>query len=276
MLIASIIIFFVVLVAVVYVFLIMPRVVDSADMDLLCTDYAHRGLHSSSVPENSVPAFELARDAGYGIELDVQMSSDGQIFVFHDDSLKRMCGIDKKLTQASSDELSALFLAGSHERIPLFTDVLKLVDGRVPILIEIKHAPNEIELCKRLCVILDAYQGACAVQSFSPQILEYFKKYRPRFARGQLVTRLGKKQRKEKTAPKNPIVCFALTHMLTNVLSRPDFISIDGKMLGELAFVLSTKVFGSKAFVWTVRTESQYSVCRKKQLNAIFENIHPQ
>jgi len=275
MLIASIIIFFVVLIAVVYVFLTMPRVVDSADMDLLCTDYAHRGLHSNQVAENSLTAFELAKNAGYGIELDVQMSSDGKIFVFHDDNLKRMCGIDKKLTDTSSDELSSLILANSQEHIPLFTDVLKLVDGRVPLLIEIKHTPNEKELCQQLCVILDTYQGAFAVQSFNPQILSYFKKYRPRFARGQLVTRLGKKQRKEKAAPKNPIICFALTHMLTNVLSRPDFISIDGKMLGEPAFLLATKVFRSKAFVWTVRKDEQYSVCRKKQLYAIFEYIHP-
>ena len=82
-------IFVFVLIAVVYIFLIMPRVVDRADMDLLSTDYAHRGLHSSTVPENSLAAFSAACDAGYGIELDVQMSRDGKIFVFHDDTLER-------------------------------------------------------------------------------------------------------------------------------------------------------------------------------------------
>ena len=83
MLIASIIIFVLVIAAVIYVFLTMPRVADAADMELQSTDYAHRGLHSKDVPENSLAAFTLARDEGYGIELDVRLSADGQIFVFH-------------------------------------------------------------------------------------------------------------------------------------------------------------------------------------------------
>lgn len=277
MLVASIIIFAIVIFAVIYVFLTMPRTADSADMELQSTDYAHRGLHSATVPENSLTAFTLARDAGYGIELDVRMSSDGRIFVFHDKNLLRMCGIDKELSDMTYIQIRSLRLKDGIERIPLLTEVLELVEGRVPLLIEVKSAENQFALCKRLCLIMDNYSGAFAIQSFNPQILGYFKKYRPRFARGQLVTKIRSSDSKnDTTVPKNPWVCFALTHMLTNVMSRPDFISIDKHRLGEPAFIIATRVFRCNGFVWTVRTKKQYLICRQKGLHSIFENIRPQ
>jgi len=277
MLIASIIIFVIVTLAVIYVFLVMPRVADAADMELQSTDYAHRGLHSKAVPENSLTAFTLARDAGYGIELDVRMSADGKIFVFHDEHLRRMCGINKNLSDMTAAQIRSVYLTGGRERIPLLTEVLDLIEGRVPLLIEIKPSKNQFQLCKRLSLILDTYSGAFAVQSFDPRILEYFKKYRPRFARGQLVTKIvASKDKNDLSTPQNPFVRFALTHMLTNVLSRPDFISVDGKHLGEPAFFLATRIFKCKGFVWTVKNEKQYMLCRQKGLYSIFENIKPQ
>ena len=251
----------------------MPRVADAADMELQSTDYAHRGLHSENVPENSLASFTLAKDFGYGIELDVRMSSDGKIFVFHDENLLRMCGINKNLSDLNSAQLRSFFLKGGRERIPLFEEVLDMVEGRVPILIEIKSAKNQFALCKRLALLLDTYSGSFAIQSFDPRILEYFKKYRPRFARGQLVTKV---KGNDPSAPKNALVRFALTHMLTNVLSRPDFISIDGNHINEPAFFLATRVFKSKGFVWTVKTKKQYMFCHQKGLYSIFENIKPQ
>lgn len=269
-------IFVFVLIAVVYIFLIMPRVVDRADMDLLSTDYAHRGLHSSTVPENSLAAFSAACDAGYGIELDVQMSRDGKIFVFHDDTLERMCGIKKRIQSMTSAEISAYTLAKTAEKIPLITDVLELVDGKVPLLIEIKYADNSISLCKKLSLILDTYPGAFAIQSFDPTILSFFKKYRPRFARGQLVTKFTLKNTKREAPRKMPFfIRFSLTHMLTNVISRPDFISIDGRRLGEISYLITTKLFRAKSFVWTIRKDEQYALCRQKELYSIFENIRP-
>ena len=274
MLVASIIIFVLVIVAVIYVFLVMPRVADAADMELQSTDYAHRGLHGKSIPENSLTAFTLARDEGYGIELDVRMSSDGKIFVFHDESLSRMCGVDKKLSSMTAAQIRSVYLSGGREQIPLLTEVLDIVEGKVPLLIEIKSAKNQFELCKRLALLLDTYSGAFAIQSFDPRILQFFKKYRPRFARGQLVSKI--RPSKDKNEGHGRFTCFALNHMLTNVLSRPDFISIDKHFLNEPAFLLATKVFKSKGFVWTVRKQEPYMFCRQKGLYVIFENIKPQ
>ncbi len=276
MLIATIAILTLVITAVAYVFLVMPRVVDSADMDLQSTDYAHRGLHGHGVPENSLAAFRRARDAGFGIELDVRLSRDGKIFVFHDESLYRMCKVKHKLSECHSDYLSKLSLKDSWESIPTLKSVLELVDGNVPLLIEVKG--NRLDkrtkaLCKRLSEALDSYHGAFAVQSFSPEVLSYFKKYRPRFARGLLVTSL--KGERGKRAVKNSFLRFALNHMLTNVLCRPDFISVEGSLIHEPAFVLATKLFRAKGFVWTVRTDRQHAYCREHGLYTIFENINP-
>lgn len=263
------IILILIMLAVVYVFLVMPRAVDRADMDLQSTDYAHRGLHSPNVPENSLWAFSLAKDAGYGIELDVRLSADRQIFVFHDEDLFRLCGIKKKLCELTSAEIKKLRLNNTNQSIPLLTEVLALVDGHVPLLIEIKNSPDTPRLCKLLSELLDTYSGAFALQSFDPRVLGFFKKYRPRFARGQLVTKLTAKE------VKNPFLRIALFHQFTNIISRPDFISIDGKYINEPAFLMATHIFHSKGFVWTVKNEKQYSICRKNSLYAIFENIKP-
>ena len=104
----------------------------------LLSDYAHRGLHGRGVPENSLKAFELACREGKGIELDVQLSRDGEVMVFHDYTLVRMTGVDKKLCELDRSELCELALAESDQKIPTFSEVLALVGGRVPILVELK------------------------------------------------------------------------------------------------------------------------------------------
>ena len=103
-------------------------------------DYAHRGLHDNEhgIPENSMAAFQRAVDKGYGIELDVHLTADNQLVVFHDDTLTRMCGINKKISGFLYSYLQQLRLLGTGEGIPLFKDVLALVDGKVPLIIELK------------------------------------------------------------------------------------------------------------------------------------------
>ena len=135
MVIALVITLLLIIAVVVYISLIMPRAVDGADMDMLSCDFAHRGLWSESVPENSLAAFTLAAKAGYGIELDIQLSKDGRIVVFHDYDLKRMCGVDRKLADMTLEELKACRLRGTSEQIPTLVEVLQLIDGKVPLLI---------------------------------------------------------------------------------------------------------------------------------------------
>ena len=252
-----------------YIFLTLPRVFDSANMDLLKIDYAHRGLHNSDAPENSLSAYSRAIEQGFGIEIDVQLSSDGKIFVFHDENLKRMCGCEKKLSELTSDELKAFKLAGTNESIPTLDEVLELVDARVPLLIEIKYYSRTKELCELLATRLDSYIGSFAVQSFDPRVLRYFKKKRPKFARGQLVGKMKIKK------GDNPFIAFLLRHLLLNFLSRPDFISIQSNHTRELGFILGTEVFRAKAFIWTVRSKKQQLFFHRQRYYTIFEGFEP-
>ena len=265
----------IVILIVIYIFLTLPRVFDSANMDLLATDYAHRGLHDENIPENSLAAYSNAIDNGYGIEIDVQLSSDGEIFVFHDSTATRMCGVDKKISEMTADEIKSLRLLNTDEHIPTLAEVLTLVDAKVPLLIEVKYYAQTKKLCELLADALDVYYGSFAIQSFDPRILRYFKKYRPRFARGQLVAKKPKRNEKKEVDSQNPIVTFLLNHLLLNVLSRPDFISIQNNHTRELGFVLATEVFKAKAFIWTVRTKKQYNFFKRQGYFCIFENIRP-
>ncbi len=258
------------IIALIYLFLISPRMSNGADMELLSGDYAHRGLWTEKYPENSLSAFELAARNGYGIELDVRLSKDKQVVVFHDDTLKRMCGVDKRVDELTLKELKALTLGGTNERIPTFSEVLSLVNGRVPLLVEVKGEMPDPELCDAASRMLDKYNGPFCVECFSPIILNWFKKHRPTYARGQLVTKPDHKGRKY-----GRIIRFVLPRMLTNFLSRPDFIAIDGNMSHALGFTICTKALKAKGFLWTVRRPNDYIACKKAGYSAIFEKFSP-
>jgi len=258
-----------IILSVIYLFFIMPRAIDAADMESLSCDYAHRGLHSDSVPENSLAAFELAARAGAGIELDIQLTKDKRVVVFHDYTLDRMCGVKGRVCDFTLAELRNLRLKGTAERIPTFVEVLRLIDGRVPLLVELKGESRDVSLCPRAARILDNYRGAFCIESFNPALLAWFKNYRPRYARGQLVTELS--GRKEG----NKLLNFALSNMLLNFLSRPDFIAIDKKCQKKIAFKICVGVFRAKAFVFTVNTKSEFIACHRSGKFTIFEKIRP-
>ena len=141
--------------------------------------------------------------------------------------------------------------------------------AKILLLLEIKGKGRESRLCMRVARLLDHYRGAFAIESFNPLILSYFKHYRPLFARGQLVTKISATEKKER------MLRFALFHMLTNVLSRPDFIAIHGKYRKTLSFLICTRLFRCPAFIWTVRNEREYRLCKKAGQYAIFEGIRP-
>lgn len=253
-----------------WLFLILPRIKDSADTELLRADYAHRGLWNEQIPENSLSAFARAVEAGYGIELDLRRTRDGRIVVFHDENLLRMCGVDARVRDLSLDELRQLRLKGSNETIPTFSEVLRLIGGRVPLMIEIKGERADEKLLRPASELLDRYMGPFCVESFSPLILAWFKSYRPGFARGQLVTKVTKHQRKGSRA-----VNFLLSHMLLNFLSRPDFLSVNGQLRNRPAVLAAKKAMGKLCFVWTVRTPTEYRACRREGNRVIFEGFLP-
>ena len=268
--IAGILALVIVLLILLYLFLMMPNVSHTADMDALCDQYAHRGLWDEKSPENSLAAFAHAVQMGYGIELDVQLSKDKQVMVFHDPSLKRMCGVNRRVCELTCAELKVLSLKGSDQTIPTLAEVLSLVRGRVPLMIEVKGEQVETALCVRMSRMLDSYRGPFCVISFSPLILNWFKNYRPCYARGQLVTRVTKNDRKG-----SRIVSFLLSHMLLNFLSRPDFISMRFSCRKRPSFLLCTQVFHVCGFLWTLRNKKDYVECRKQGMLPVFEQIRP-
>lgn len=266
--IAGVVALLIVLLFFTYLFLIMPNVSNPADSDALRNSYAHRGLWNGQAPENSMAAFANAVQKGYGIELDVQLSKDKKIMVFYDDSLKRMCGVDRRVSDLTCAELKTLRLKGSDQTIPMLAEVLTMVGGRVPLMIEIKGSDAQTPLCVRLTRMLDSYRGAFSIVSFNPRILSWFKNYRPCYARGQIVTKVKKHKQKG-----SRIANFFLTHMLLNVLSRPDFISVRKDLRRRPSVLLMTRVLRLTCFAWTVRSPKTWRECRRAGLYCIFEEI---
>lgn len=183
---------------------------------------AHRGLHSrdKSVPENSLSAFRLAAEAGYAIELDVQLSKDGEVVVFHDDTLDRVCSVHARVDELTLAELKALRLCGTEETIPLFTEVLSTVRGRSAIVCELKDGKRNRELCRKTYDIISSYNGDICIESFNPMIVGWFRVHASDLLRGQLAAPM-----REYPATMSRPVVFALSHTLFNFIARPQFIA---------------------------------------------------
>ena len=260
-----------IILAVIYISFVLPRLIDSPDMTPFNVDYAHRGLYNNNegLPENSLGAFQAAVDNRYGIELDIQLSKDKIPMVFHDVTLKRVCGIDAKLSDFTAEELQNIKLLDTEYTIPTLKEVLELVDGRIPLLVEFK--PSNTELCDIACPILDEYNGIFCVESFDPFIIKRIRTIRPRYARGQLVTNSIKHK-----STKNFFLNFALTVLLTHLLSRPDFVAYDASLKYNFSLFLCKRVFRIPTFAWTIKSEEVYKECRKKKSYTIFEGFKPE
>lgn len=233
--------------------------------------YAHRGLWGEGAPENSLTAFRLAAEAGFAIELDVQLSKDGTVMVFHDYTLTRMCGGDANLSDLTTDELAACRLAGSEEKIPTFAEVLAVVDGRVPLLVELKGESGNTALCPAVCAVLAGYKGEWCVESFNPLLLRWFKKHEKHVLRGLLSTDLIK-EKKSGSVLRN----FALSALWLTFLCRPAFHAWDKKYPNRLALCAGVSLFGAASFVYTVKNEEEYRRLLSKGAYPIFDEFLPQ
>ncbi len=233
---------------------------------LVETPIAHRGLHDKDCPENSISAFQKAITEGYPIELDVQMIADGTVIVFHDESLSRLTDNDGYIKFLNKSDLDILRLKDSKEKIPTFEEVLKFVDGKVPLLIEIKNPSKVGELEKKVIELLKDYKGEYAIQSFNPYVLEYFYKHAPNVLRGQLAGYF----KKEKLSFFKK---YALKRMLLNKkISHPDFISYEARKIPNR---FTRKYRKLPLLAWTVRSQSEYIRVVKHCDNVIFENFEP-
>ena len=261
-----------VIILAVYLFLIAPRMINKPDVSILNgAHYAHRGLHDNETdaPENSMAAFKKAVDAGYGIELDVQMTKDGQVVVTHDFHLRRNCGVDAQVNELTYEELKQYPIMKSDERIPLFKDFLELVDGKVPLVVELKCRNGKDPIAAEADKILKDYKGVYCIESFDPRVLLWYKANCPDVIRGQLSGNLNKE---ENVKSSMKVVYWLLTHLLLNVATRPDFIAYDIRYSGELSRKLC-RLMGAPAVAWTVRTEDEYEKAKKEYDLFIFEMV---
>ena len=187
----------------------------------LGVNFAHRGLHTRDmrVPENSLEAFRLAADAGYGIELDVQLSRDGQVVVFHDDTLDRVCSVHGRVEDYSYDELRQFSLCATRHRIPLLSDALSVIRGRGPVIVELKTGKRKRELCEKTYKLLSEYRGDVCIESFNPFIVAWFRFHAKDLVRGQLSMPAKYYENMKKPMP------MLLSRCLMNFVSRPQFIA---------------------------------------------------
>ena len=230
-------------------------------------NFAHRGLHCEdrSVPENSLEAFRLASRAGYGAEMDVRLTKDGQVVVFHDDTLDRVCGVHARVDEKSYDELKLLRLCGTDQRIPLLTEVLELYGGRGPLIVELKTGRRNRELCEKTYAILSDYPGEVCIESFNPMIVRWFRRHAKDLVRGQLATPTW-----DYGDTVSKPAAFLLSHCLLNFLSRPQFIAY---RTGYRP--LSTRLaeaMGAMRFCWTSHNERN----ERRRDGVIFEFYRPQ
>lgn len=178
---------------------------------------AHRGIHNDKIVENTLKAFYLAINYGVPIEFDINILKDGNIVVYHDKNLKRLMGVDRKLSSYSYDELKELFFPNSNSYIPLFSDALKQVDGKVLLVIEIKNTEicSYQKYCEKIVSILENYSGNVVIKSFDIRIVYWFLK-NTNYITGLLMIKR-----------KKSLYDFIINKGVTLSILKPDFISVD-------------------------------------------------
>ncbi len=252
-----------------YFYMILPRLSSRKNMrPFRRAMFAHRGYHCADklIPENSMPAFRAAIRHGYGIELDLRLTRDGRLVVFHDDNLTRMCRVPGRIESYTYEELKRFRLLNTAEKIPLFSEVLSCVDGRVPLLIELKIPGSSLQICEAACRMLNNYSGTFLIQSFNTMGLYWFRRNAPHILRGQLSSRLTKENLDDPW-----ILRFLVEHLLTNFLGRPDFISYKLSDLPRWEVFVCHKFFRSPIAVWTLRTEQALKCAKRRYDIQIFE-----
>ena len=233
---------------------------------LLTTPVAHRGLHDDKLPENSMPAFEAAIQHGFTIEIDVHLSSDGHLVVFHDDNLRRVCGVDKKVARCTLAELKTMRLKGTDNTIPTFDEFLQLVDGRVGILCEIKGLnPYDNRIAAAVCERVKTYKGEIALQSFNYGAVRYCRRHSDRPS-GQLCTW------RNFSATKRSHLTDFMGKLWINRLSKPHFIAYDIRDLADNRYIEKARK-SVPVITWTVNSAEKLAVAEKCADNIIFEDI---
>ena len=248
----------VIVLCVLFLVLVAPRTIGQADLSHMeGYHYAHRGYHDGNVaiPENSLASFQAAIDAGYGIELDVQLSSDGVPMVFHDADLLRICGVEGKIWDFTCAELQEMSLFETGETIPTLAEALALIDGQVPILVEYKMDKVDTNVCAYSHELLKDYEGPYAVQCFHPFALFWYRRNANDVPRGILAKNFLRDNKAK--GEESDIVDFLTTNLMLNVLGYPDFVAYDYQDADYFALKL-TRLMGAKTSTWTLKDPAHY------------------
>ena len=264
----SVILGIAVLSALLWLYMIFPGGKRQKMQRFVGVHYAHRGLHDESKAENSMSAFRAAKENGYGIELDVRLSKDGELVVFHDATLKRVCGLDQRVVDLTLSELKKIKLGTTEDTVPTLKEVLELVDGRVPLLVEIKQDMGEGDVATSACRMLKEYEGDYMIESFNPLAIRTVKKELPHIVRGILSDNYTRDK-----AMRKPLYRL-LKNLLFNFLCRPDFVAFNHREFAHSFTVrLVKKLYHPPLFAWTVRSEEEEKRCYDNGFDGvIFEN----
>ena len=233
--------------------------------------YAHRGLHSAGVPENSMAAFRAALEHSYGIEFDLHLLKDGNIAVIHDASLKRTTGADGYIEDLTTEDLQNYHLEGTSETIPTFRQLLDRYDGKAPLIVELKpERGNHAALAEAACKMLETYPGPYCIESFDPRCVYWLKKNRPYIIRGQLAENFFRSD----TVLSVPVK-FILSNSLSHFLTVPDFTAYKFADRKNISTWICRKLYGVQGVSWTLRTKEEYDIAVKEGWLPIFENFIP-
>ena len=256
-----------------YLGMIMPAIRHKPqETELRKWFYAHRGLHDNATeaPENSLAAFRKAVEAGYGMELDVQLSKDKVPVVFHDMQLMRMCGVEGRVCDYTFAELQQFRLCDTNERIPAFAEVLGMVQGKTPLIVELKTETADISVCPLADKLLADYQGLYCVESFNPFALHWYRTKRPWVVRGQLSDAFVQ------SGEYRGILYLVLQCLLLNFVSKPDFVAYNCRYPNVLSRKICHGLFHNMAAAWTVKSAKQLEGIRKHFDIYIFEGFNPE
>lgn len=235
---------------------------------------AHRGFfdNEGKAPENSMMAFRKAAGHGFGIELDVRLTADNYMVVFHDENLKRMCGITKKVRNCTYNELRKYTLKDTLETIPLLREVLNEIAGKVPLVIEIKAKGNYGDTVKKLAEIMKDYRGIYCIESFNPLAVAWYRKKHPEVLRGQLSSGY--------LIDGNGSILSILretvfSNLLLNWYSKPDFIAYNHEHASQFPFYVCRKLYGVENVAWTIRNQEELNKAKEIFQVFIFDSFIP-
>jgi glycerophosphoryl diester phosphodiesterase len=235
--------------------------------------YAHRGLfdNESDAPENSRKAISLAVERSYGVEFDVRLTRDHVPVVIHDNSLIRVGGVDIMVPDLTFEELAEIKLFDSNQGIPTLHDVLSEIDGRVPIIVELKQdTGGDTTICDVVAPILDSYKGDYMVESFNPVLMIWYKKNRPSVIRGQLSTNHMKEGKK------GLLLNLSLQYLLFNFMVKPDFIAYNHTYGNNLSLILNRSLFGITTVAYTLKSQRDLERNRTRFDILIFDSFTPE